>query len=47
MTLKSLFNVSKFIAYTALPTHLFSWNKGKPHAVSKFDHPNVELVPAL
>ena len=33
ITLKSLFNVSTFNPNTALPIHLFSWNKGLPPAV--------------
>jgi len=33
ITLKSLFNYSRFNAYTAFPIHLFSWNNGFPPAV--------------
>lgn len=43
ITLKSLFNVSKFNPYTALPTHLYSWNNGLPPAVCKFS----KLLPPL
>lgn len=33
ITVSSLGNASKLIAYIHLPIHLFSWNQGNPYAV--------------
>ena len=44
ITLKSLFNYSRFKAYTAFPIHLFSWNNEFPPAVWRLENVTLPRV---